>query len=500
MANTDRIHSLNANFERILSRLDSTCSCGFKTKKSLIRLMSSSNGVSFSEKYRNGRVANLAKQMRALNIGEIVIHDDLAARHAAAELGAHAVCLQNHIFFGPAIDTDLGPSLEHALSHELTHVVQIQKGLSSGKIDALAMVEKEAGTHAACNGQITSAQYGADAGTVYCLWWLLPIAAAAYVLLRPNVANAPGYGDKTYSSISELQVAGEAFALFYVPGAAYKIGGRLGLGLLSNSALAGASATTTFQGVQDISQGQFSGIQVYIIDAATGAVIGVVVPGGIRLIGRAGTTSLDWLATHGMRRSDLAITRIIAERAASNPLTQGEVVHLMNSRKIGGKMAEWWLNRRGLIILWRGQGQPTTQILSPLARESGVSASEAMVARMRAAGLTDQEIAAYTAKWHTQPIPAQFTPVQLANQPLGAAGIPASRLPGVASNFGDEGIVYIIRIPKNAAIKVPQWGLAVENEWVILNQVPKGSIVGHMPPSKIPALEVNEAGRLILAR
>jgi hypothetical protein len=201
-----------------------------------------------------------------------------------------------------------------------------------------------------------------------------------------------------------------------------------------------------------------------------------------------------------MRRSDLAISRIIAERAASSPLTEGQVVNLMNSRKMGGKIAQWWLHRRGLIILWRGQGQPTTQILSPLARESSVSASEAMVARMRAAGLTDEEIAAYTAKWHTQPVPRQFAPAQLANQPLGAAGIPASRLPGVASNFGDEGIVYIIRIPENAAIKVPQWGLAVENEWVILNQGPEGSVVGYMPPSKIPALEVNEAGRLIPAR
>lgn len=26
------------------------------------------------------------------------------------------------------IDTDIGPSLEHALSHELTHVVQLKKG------------------------------------------------------------------------------------------------------------------------------------------------------------------------------------------------------------------------------------------------------------------------------------------------------------------------------------------------------------------------------------
>jgi hypothetical protein len=500
MAGTDRVLEFNGNFERIFSRLDSTPLYALKTKSSLFRLMSYSHGILFSETYRGRRVAGLGEQIRALNIGEIFIHHDRASRLAAAELGAHAFCFENHVFLGPAIDTDIGPSLVQALSHEFTHLVQVQKSLSCGKIDDISMVEEEAGLFSHRNGQVAEVQYGADPGKVHCLWWLLPLAAAAYAILRPNVANAPGPDDKIQASISDLQVAGEAFALFYIPGAAYQICGRLGLGFISSSALAGASMTTTFRGVQDISKGQFSGIQVYVIDAATGAVIGVVVPGGIRLIGRAGTTSLDWLATHGMRRSDLAISRVIAERAASNPLTQGEVVNLMNSRKIGGKMAEWWLNRRGLIILWRGQGQPTTQILSPLARESGVAASEAMVARMRAAGLTDQEIAGYTAKWHTQPIPVQFTPAQLADQPLGAAGIPASQLPGIASNFGDEGIVYIIRIPKITAIKVPQWGLAVENEWVILNQIPKGSVVGYMPPSKIPALEVNEAGQLIPVR
>ena len=485
--------------EIVASQLNSTTLSGKKTKDNLFRMITGSQGELLQDKYRNSRVAGLVSQMKALNIGDTIIHDDPVARLAAATLGTHAFCLGNHIFLGPTIDTGIGPSLAHALSHELTHAVQIKKGSSSGRNHPLLFVEKEADKVTTNQDLKSGVQYGAKADEIYGLWWLLPLAAAAYVMLRPNVANAPGPDDKTYPRVSELQVAGEAFALFYIPGAAYQIGGRLGLGFLSRSALAGASATTTFRAVHDISEGRFSGVQVYVFDAATGAVIGVIVPGGIRLIGRAGTTSLDWLATHGMRQSDLTIARTLAERAASNPVTQGEVLNLMQSRNIGGKMAEWWLNRRGLIVLWRGQGQPTTQILSPLARENGVAASKAMVARMRAAGLTDKEIASYTATWHTQPIPKQFTPAQLADQPLGAAGIPATRLPGVASNFGDDGIVYIIRIPKDAAIKVPQWGLAVENEWVILNQVPKGSVVGYMPPSKIPTLEVNEAGQLILA-
>jgi hypothetical protein len=160
-------------------------------------------------------------------------------------------------------------------------------------------------------------------------------------------------------------------------------------------------------------------------------------------------------------------------------------------------MAEWWLDRRGTMILYRGQAGPTVEILSPLAREQGLGASEVMVERMRAAGLTDGEIAGYTAKWHVQPVPGAFTLPELANHPLGAAGIPTTRIPGVAASFGESGSIYVIRIPKTATLRVPRWGLSVENEWVVLNKIPKEYVVGTIPATRIPLLQVDETGKII---
>jgi len=152
--------------------------------------------------------------------------------------------------------------------------------------------------------------------------------------------------------------------------------------------------------------------------------------------------------------------------------------------------------------VYRGQGVETPEILSPLAREQGVAASEQLVAKMLDAGLTYEEIARYTARWHDQPVPSFLAPSGLGGQPLGAAGIPTTRIPGIASGFAgqsSEGVVYAIRTPKGVAIQVPAegWGLATENEFVILNQIPRENIVRTLSPGEIPGLTADEAGNLI---
>lgn len=467
--------------------------------KSVRYLIGKSRGASIRSKFLGARVEHLLGQVFQLGATDISVHNDTPAQLAATIMGVHAFCHGQRIFLGPTVGSDLGPTIVDALRHELIHVAQVLKGTSTCEIASRDQLEWEAERLAGLDRPDLSSVQGAAANEIYALWWFLPLAVGAYVLLRPNIANAPGPGDKTYPSVSEAQVAGEAFALFAVPGGAYALGGRLGLGFLGSSALAGASATTSFRAAGDIGQGRFSGIQVYVYDAATGAVIGVVVPGGIRLIGKGGTRTLDWLATQGMRRSDLAVTRILAERAATNPLSQAEVEALLRPQGYTGRMADWWMNRRGLVMLYRGQGQPTTKILSPLARgEGGVAASEAMVARMRALGITDDEIAAYTAQLHSQPAPGPYTLPKLVGERVGAAGIPTTRIPGVAANFGDTGVVYVIRAPRAGAIKVPPWGLSVENEWVVLHQIPDDWVVGTISPPRIPALEASEAGKLML--
>lgn len=371
--------------------------------------MTRSRGERIVRRSAPASVERLLDQLDAMGAPPVVIHRDQAARLASAAAGAHAFTIGSHVFIGPTVDTPVGPGLAEVLRHELVHVAQAHRGRMTGRFAGAAKVEREAHRLADHPAADLVGVIGADPDAIHRLWWLLPLGAAVYTLLRPNVANAPKPGDRTQRSVSELEVAGEAFALFAVPTGAYALGGRLSLGFYGSSALAGGAANVALRGVHDAGSGQLSGAGVYVFDGLTGAVVSVVVPGGIRLIGRAGTASLDWLATQGMRRSDLLITNAIidkAARSATGSVSRGELEALLVPQGISGRMADWWLTRRGLVLLYRGQAHPTAQLLSPMAREQGVGASQKLVERMRAAGLTNDEIALYTAKYYNNPVPA----------------------------------------------------------------------------------------------
>src|ERR1700728_612952 len=200
-----------------------------------------------------------------------------------------------------------------------------------------------------------------------------------------------------------------------------------------------------------------------------------------------------------MLRSDLAVGRILAQRAANSPVAANELTELFQSRNLTGRASEWWLNRRGLIVLYRGQAERTVNILSPLARESGLEASEALAARLRGAGLANEDIARQTALFNDAPVPESYAP-GFGGERVGGVGIPTTRLPNLAASFGQKGVVYIIRLPKSVAIRVPPWGLAVEHEYVILNQIPREAVVGTIPLSKIPPLEVGSGGEGLVPR
>jgi len=250
--------------------------------------------------------------------------------------------------------------------------------------------------------------------------------------------------------------------------------------------------------VGDVFDGAPSPPLLYLFDATTGAVIGFVVPGGFRLIGRTGTLAFDRLATYGLVRSDIAITQTLAEAAAATPLDAAAAQTLLEAQGLGGRVSSWWLNRRGLLVLYRGQGTATSRILSPLARQEGVAASEALVTRMRAVGLTDSEIASYTARWHMEPVPPFAAPPGMGWEPLGSVGIPTTRVPGIAANFGEQGVIYVLRVPSASAVSPVGWaGLQLENELIILNSVPSGSIVQTISASRVAPLLVNESGLLV---
>lgn len=419
-------------------------------------------------------------------------------------LGATAFTRNDHIFLGncPA------EHIEGVLRHELVHVAQAELALRTGRVSSRAAIESEA---CAISGLPVAhpVRSGAAPDRIYRFVWFVAIGVGLYILLRPGVANAPAVGGKTYARPSLTRITAEAVCFFAVPGGAFSLGGRLGLGFLASSALAGAAANVSLRVTDDVARGEASPPLMYLFDALTGAVIGFVVPGGVRLIGKgaafgfnrvaAGAASgFDSLATFGLSQSDIALTRLLAEEAAKAPLVAADAQRILQQRGLAGQVSQWWLNRRGIIVLYRGQEMATNRILSPLARQQNVAASEALVARLRQEGLSYEEIAGYTARWHTQAVPAFAAPPGLDNVPLGSVGIPTTQIPGIAANFGEGGVIYVIRVPSNLAIKPITWqGLALENEHIILNQVPPGAIVQVIPASRVAPLMVDENGLLV---
>lgn len=424
------------------------------------------------------------------------IHDDTAAHEVARRSKAAGLCIDDRIVLG-GVPLHLRDAV---LRHELVHLAQVNLARRGTPIAVASALEAEAEAIAALP-VARPARYGASPDEAHPLVWFLALGVGGFVALRPSPANAPGPGDATLPRVTEAQVLGEALAIFAVPGGALALGGRFGLGFLGSTALAGASGNTSLRAVSDLARGQSSPAYLYLFDAATGAVLGYVVPGAVRFIGQRGTVSLDKLAMLGMTRSDMAITRALHDAAQRAPLTAAAAQPILQRSGLAGGVSRWWLERRGVIVLYRGQDKVHIDLLSPLARQDGVAASQALVARMRGHDLSSQDIATYAARWHSEPIPAPFAPPGMALEPLGATGIPTTRLPGVAASFagsGADGTVYILRMPTGAAIKpVPWHNKVLEDEWIILDRIPPGSVVKTMPARQLGPLMVDPDGRLI---
>ncbi|HKU41151.1 MAG TPA: DUF4157 domain-containing protein [Polyangiales bacterium] len=420
------------------------------------------------------------------------IHEDVPAALAATALGCSAFTRADRIYLG-----NVPAALRrHVLRHELVHLAQVRHGSRSGRIDARSDLEYEAERWAAAPaaGAVTCAAHPEQ---YYGFWWV-PIGIGLYILLRPSVANAPGPKSRVYRSPSLAQITTEALAFMLVPGGACALGARIGLGFWGTAMLGGAASTTSTRLVSDAWEGQLSPPLYYVYDIATGAILGFVVPGGIRLVGYVGTRALTSLATYGMERSGLAVTQALHDAALVTPLDATQAFQILNQKGLIRRVSQWWLDRQNLVILTRGQEAASAEILSPLAREQGVIASEALVQRMRLATLTEEEIAGYSAMHQAEPIPAYLTFPELAGERLGATGIPTSELFGVAAGYaGPNGVVYLLRVPRSEVIKPLFWPRdRLEFEQTILNVVPSGSIVKMIPASRIAPLSVTEDGLL----
>ncbi|MCW6005718.1 hypothetical protein K1W54_14190, partial [Micromonospora sp. CPCC 205371] len=227
---------------------------------------------------------------------------------------------------------------------------------------------------------------------------------------------------------------------------------------------------------------------------------GAMVASGVLNMGMAVATvaavapgALDMAATRAITASDMAIAQRIAQRALAGPVPEAELLQLQQAGLVG-RMGQGWANTRGFQVLYRGQGAPTAELLSPAARAGGVEASQNLYNTMKAQGLTDVEIAGYTARWNAEPVPAFDAPAGLGGQPLGSVGIPTTRLPNVAADFaqGPTGVIYVLRVPKNLPVSAAEvgWGAqsAIEQEWVVFHQLPNGTVVRVMEGNVVPPL------------
>ena len=423
----------------------------------------------------------------------LTIHDDLPTRAAARAMGVLAFTPGHRIVLGD------GTGCEAVLRHELVHAAQIAMAVHGARSASDEEVEAEA--HVMADLPVARpVTRSADPARVHPLVWLIPVGAGLFVAAYPRAANAPGPTDEAVAS-SDARIFGEAFALFAVPGGAFLLGGRLGLGFLGSAAAAGAAGNASLRAVGDASRGSLSPPLMYLFDAATGAVVGFVVPGGVRWLGRRGTEALDSLTTQGMVRADIAVTRALHDAALVRPLNAEPAAPILRSRGLMGQVSRTWLRRRNMIVLYRGQTRQTREFLSPLAREQGVVASDALVARMRVQGMTDVEIATMSARHHVLPAQPFNAPASLVGQPLGATGIPTTTLPGIAAGFGDEGVIYVIRMPRNAVVKPTPWQwLELEDEWTVFTRVPPGSVIRVIPGRDVAPPRVNDAAQLVPAR
>jgi hypothetical protein len=200
------------------------------------------------------------------------------ARRRAARMGAYAYSWRGDVYLGAGVGEAGGPSRAEVLRHELAHARQARRSVPRAAEPALEAEARDGGEALA-----------ADPEEPLGWFWFVALAAGAYVLLRPNVANAPSPEDveqgRLRPSVSELQVAGEALALFAVPAGVSGALARMGYGVIASFAISGAASSVSLRGVQDVGAGSFSGVEAYVVDAGTGAVIGVIVGGTFRALG-----------------------------------------------------------------------------------------------------------------------------------------------------------------------------------------------------------------------
>ncbi len=237
------------------------------------------------------------------------------------------------------------------------------------------------------------------------------------------------------------------------------------------------------------------------------------------LLTYASGLGLDWIATRGIVDADLAGNNELARRLSTTGLDQDEFISVRQEIQAAEswivRRARWWADLRDYTILYRGQGSLGEQILSPIARSEGLDASYELVRRMQAEGLSNEQIASFTARFYDEDITesainyafgrdsellSRLSSRNLLGEPLGSAGIPTSAIPGIASSFaGEDGVTMVLRLPRQVPIRPnnPSPFLRFEEEYVVLHQIPNSNVINVISGNDIPPIRA-EQGEIII--
>jgi hypothetical protein len=577
------------------------------------------------------------------SFADVRVHTDSRAGGLSSQFHARAFTIGSDIAFASGQYRPGTPVGDALIAHELAHVVQ-QSGSAAvpqhkgeaGEADVMSQ------TGGAGHGALEEDADRSAVGAVVSLWRgarglfgelgqnalprlrsglqlqrcvAAPVAVGLYIVLRPNVANAPGPRSKTYKSVSGLQVAAEGVALFGVPGAAGIALKEAGYSIVTIGGVTGAMGSVGYRGVQDVAAGEFSGIQAYVFDATTGALIGVVI-GGVftkvsgskptgtgepselyhhlkrsetvdkileseavwaRAEGRVYATTMaeltggakmrmglmPWQKLHGRVRFEgqaagmfephpvegfwsggkRALGQWVSKRPGYDikfdPLAAEQIVIIEDEklfqRTLNISQAEWAKQSTGRFLwshtrLWsrrafewgipavlagaglssRSEEDARRSVFSPWSLEPGsepgigyglqslldVPAGPGMPGTF--GGLPQAPIIYVVPTSQVGGAGAIYLPKQsdipvvMPNRPAASALLSAPE-PGA----GTPGEVRLY-VKKGESAPVPQWGSSQQNAWIIVNEdLPPGSLTGTISPSRVPALTLDEEGRLV---
>ncbi len=177
-----------------------------------------------------------------VSLAGVSVREDDSAHRESSRRRAHALAKKDEILLGGTVDTQLGPTRREALAHEAIHIAQIRIGEVSNSFESYERIEEQASALARSGTELADPRLLRPASDreVYRLAWIPALAAGAafgYAMLRPNIANAPDKGDRTYDSVSLLQVGAESLVVGVLSAAALEGAAAVGLGSISFNAV-----------------------------------------------------------------------------------------------------------------------------------------------------------------------------------------------------------------------------------------------------------------------